>query len=64
MLKYRIPLQGSMNDIFYVESEEHAKFSKVSLQFRIDTFLKAHDIDPKEQYPHMKNNYKSEVKHE
>ena len=60
ILKYRIPLQCSMSDIFYYEDELEARYSKVSLQSRIDIFLVSHNIYPEEQYPHLIDNYKPE----
>lgn len=57
ILRYRIPIQSSMDDIFYQETLEQSTLSNVDLQFRIDTFLRKHDIDPCEQYPHMIGRY-------
>jgi hypothetical protein len=56
MLRYKIPLQCTKDDIYYYESEEMAEMSLVSLQYRIDTFLG--DFKD-EQYPHMIGKYEA-----
>jgi hypothetical protein len=56
LLKYRIPLQNGI-ELYYYESKTEAEYSNVSLQFRINTFLKHHNISTEEQYPHLINNY-------